>query len=112
MMNRQVQDDAPGARVGKGIPTSVKSSSGGPSAISAAFVPGRILLDAPESAWLNPLSRPCSSAEAAVGDLGPSWSSAIGGGLGRRGELDGDMAAMVARCGYSVGVGSVRVHVS
>ena len=30
-----------------------------------------------------------------MGDLGPSWSSAIGGGLGRRGELDGE-AAMVA----------------
>lgn len=62
--------------------------------MSAAFVPGRILLDAPESAWLKPASCPWSSADAGVGDLGPIWSSAMGGGLGRRGELDGDMAAM------------------
>jgi hypothetical protein len=30
-----------------------------------------------------------------MGDLGPSWSSAIGGGLGRRGELAGDSAEAV-----------------
>jgi hypothetical protein len=33
-----------------------------------------------------------------MGDFGPSWSSAIGGGLGSRGELEGD-AAMVGRVG-------------
>jgi hypothetical protein len=32
----------------------------------------------------------CSSV--ATGDLGPSWSSAMGGGLGSRGELEGDTA--------------------
>lgn len=29
-----------------------------------------------------------------IGDFGPSWSSAIGGGLGSRGELEGDMDMM------------------
>jgi hypothetical protein len=32
---------------------------------------------------------------AGSGDLGPSWSSAIGGGLGRRGELDGERGVAV-----------------
>lgn len=57
--------------------------------MSWALVPGRILLAEP---WSTFASSECSSA---MGDLGPSWSSAMGGGLGSRGELDGDMAAMV-----------------
>lgn len=57
--------------------------------MSWAFVPGRILLAEP---WSTLASSECSSA---IGDFGPSWSSAIGGGLGSRGELEGDMAAMV-----------------
>jgi hypothetical protein len=32
---------------------------------------------------------------AGSGDLGPNWSSAIGGGLGRRGELDGEIGVAV-----------------
>lgn len=58
--------------------------------MSAVLVPGRILREAPS--W-NVSSLPWSS-EAAIGDLGPSWSSAIGGGLGSRGELEGDAAIM------------------
>ena len=60
--------------------------------MSAALVPGRILRDAFASNGFRP-SSPCSFG-AAMGDLGPSWSSAMGGGLGSRGELDGE-AAMV-----------------
>ena len=29
------------------------------------------------------------------GELGPNWSSAIGGGLGNRGELEGERAVIV-----------------
>lgn len=67
--------------------TCCSSTSGGPSCISSAFVPGLILLEASTSAFceapsiLSSLSRPA---------LGEIWSSAIGGGLGSRGELDGD----------------------
>jgi hypothetical protein len=60
--------------------------------MSSALVPGCILRDAPWSSVLNSF---CCSSVGAIGDLGPSWSSAIGGGLGRRGELEGE-AAMVA----------------
>ena len=67
--------------------TSDSSNSGGPSAISAAFVPGRILLSA---AWSRLLNSFCCSGEA---DTGDSWSSGIGGGLGRRGEA-GEVIAM------------------
>lgn len=75
--------------------TSERSTSGGPSAISSAFVPGCILRDAP---WSNVLKSFCCSSVGAIGDLGPSWSSAIGGGLGSRGELEGD-AAILCRIG-------------
>lgn len=71
--------------------TSERSTKGGPSAMSSAFVPGCILRDAP---WSNVLKSFCCSSVGAIGDLGPSWSSAIGGGLGRRGELDGDAAIL------------------
>lgn len=47
-------------------------------------MPGLIRLDAPLSRELNSFC--CSS----VAGRGESWSSAIGGGLGKRGELDGD----------------------
>lgn len=56
--------------------------------MSAAFVPGRIRCDALS---VNAFER---SREPAMGDFGPSWSSAIGGGLGNRGELEGE-AAMI-----------------
>ena len=71
------------AALGGTLHASLSSTSGGPSAMSSALVPGRIRLSAP-------LSRLTTSL--ATGDLGPSWSSAIGGGLGRRGELEGDSA--------------------
>ena len=58
--------------------------------MSAAFVPGRILLSALASSF------PCSSDDE-MGNFGPIWTSAMGGGLGRRGELEGDatLAMMV-----------------
>jgi hypothetical protein len=40
---------------------------------------------------------PCWLDVPAVGDMGPSWSSAIGGGLGRRGEREGDAAIVDSR---------------
>lgn len=61
-------------------PTSERSTSGGPSAISSALVPGRILRSA---AWSRLLKSFCCSGEAGTGD---SWSSGMGGGLGRRGD--------------------------
>ena len=60
--------------------TSDKSTSGGPSAMSSALVPGRILRSA---AWSRLLNSFCCSGDA---DTGESWSSGMGGGLGRRGE--------------------------
>jgi hypothetical protein len=36
-----------------------------------------------------------SSISPASGDLGPIWSSAIGGGLGSRGELAGDIGEAI-----------------
>lgn len=62
--------------------------------MSAAFVPGRILLVAPISGFLTrPSSCSVPIAEAPmVGDFGPIWTSVKGGGLGNRGELEGDMA--------------------
>lgn len=59
---------------------SERSTSGGPSAISSALVPGRILRSA---AWSRLLKSFCCSGEAGTGD---SWSSGMGGGLGRRGD--------------------------
>lgn len=59
-----------------------------------AFVPGRILRAAPPSVLPTCPILPCSSAMLPPGLFGPSWSSAIGGGLGSRGELEGDTAAI------------------
>ena len=76
--------------------------------MSAAFVPGRILLVDPSSGLvgsaglgeiLTGFGRPGEVvlAEAfMVGDLGPIWTSGNGGGLGSRGELDGERAPMFA----------------
>jgi hypothetical protein len=66
--------------LGNALRTSARSSSGGPSAISSAFVPGRILRAA---LWSRSLKNFCCSGLAGTGE---SWSSGIGGGLGRRGE--------------------------
>ena len=74
--------------------TSASSTSGGPSAISSAFVPGRILLDAPVSiALLGNLA--WSSNNDTPGEVGPIWSSAIGGGEGNRGDEEGETAAIL-----------------
>lgn len=70
--------------------TSIKGTRGGPAAMSAAFVPGLILLFALASnmlcsmrlSWLSPASL-------MDGDWGPIWISVRGGGLGSRGELGG-----------------------
>ena len=48
--------------------------------MSSALVPGRILRSA---AWSRLLNSFCCSGDA---DTGESWSSGMGGGLGRRGE--------------------------
>ena len=77
--------------------TSCRSTNGGPSAMSSAFVPGLMRREAPASTEL-PGNLPCSSNNATPGDAGPSWSSAIGGGDGRRGDEAGDRAAIATRC--------------
>lgn len=60
--------------------------------MSALFVPGLILLEASRSIFFDSSKASCSEV-CDIGDLGPSWSSAMGGGLGRRGELEGDIVA-------------------
>src|SRR5690242_1395257 len=57
--------------------------------MSSALVPGRIRRAA---AWSRLLKNFCCSGEAGTGD---SWSSAIGGGLGRRGDA-GEAIAVAA----------------
>ena len=73
-------------------PTSAKGINGGPDAISAAFVPGRILRIAPLSSAVVSLFSGiivlCSGLK--PGDFGPICTSGKGGGLGRRGDLEGD----------------------
>lgn len=75
-----------------GVFTSANGTNGGPDAISAAFVPGRILRIAPLSDFVVSLfsgtAALCSGLK--LGDLGPIWTSGNGGGLGRRGDLEGD----------------------
>jgi hypothetical protein len=68
--------------------------------MSAALVPGRILLSA---AWSRLLNSVCWSDEVELGD---SWSSGMGGGLGRRGEA-GDVMVAVLRAieGWAFEVG-------
>lgn len=67
--------------------------------MSAALVPGRIRLNAPKSclaassnSWaaIEPVEPPI------VGDLGPIWTSGKGGGLGRRGEREGETGSATA----------------
>lgn len=64
--------------------------TGGPSTMSSDLTPGRIRLDA---AYLR-VSRfevaPASANVRPEGEFGPSWSSAIGGGLGSLGDLAGE----------------------
>jgi hypothetical protein len=68
----------------------MSSVTGGPSAMSSAFVPGRILRDAsaaPPGNLFEYSDRP--------GDVGPLWSSAIGGGEGSRGDEEGEMGVVI-----------------
>ena len=59
--------------------------------MSAAFVPGRILLVAAlSSVALSTSSTAGPPAAPDEGDFGPICTSGNGGGLGRRGELDGE----------------------
>lgn len=69
--------------------------------MSSALVPGRILREAPVSTLKagDFESRSSNNDTPGPGDVGPIWSSAIGGGEGSRGEEIGDCAeAIVARC--------------
>ena len=71
---------------------SMSSVTGGPSAMSSALVPGRILRDAsaaPPGNLGEYSDRP--------GDVGPLWSSAIGGGEGSLGEEEGDIGVVILR---------------
>ena len=74
--------------------------------MSAAFVPGLIRRVDPSShsretpkSFSLALPKPSLT----VGDCGPIWTSVKGGGLGNRGELEGE--APVAAIGSSQGVG-------
>lgn len=58
--------------------------------MSADLVPGRILLEADTSDIIVIRDPACCEAPG-LGDTGFVWSSAMGGGLGRRGELDGEL---------------------
>lgn len=73
--------------------------NGGPNAMLAALLPGRILRVEPSSDAGTP--RSCSASfpndSPTEGDCGPIWTSVKGGGLGRRGELDGETPAVMAR---------------
>lgn len=75
------------------ISTSCSSTNGGPSAMSSLLVPGRMRRAAPLSRWAAPSSLPSSSYSDTPGDVGIVWSSAMGGGLGSRGEDEGDTTA-------------------
>lgn len=75
--------------------TSCSGTSGGPSAISSALVPGRMRRDAPVSTE-RVGNLPWSSNSDTPGDVGMVWSSAIGGGDGSRGDDAGERAAMGA----------------
>lgn len=76
--------------------------------MSAALVPGRILLVVPSLSFVGSVrpgeilpgfGRPGEAVLDEVfmiGDLGPIWTSGNGGGLGSRGEVDGERAQMLA----------------
>lgn len=71
----------------------MSSVKGGPSAMSSAFVPGLILRDA-SAAPLGKLGEYSDR----PGEVGPLWSSAMGGGDGRRGDDEGETGVAMA-CG-------------
>lgn len=70
--------------------TSFKGIRGGPAAMSFALVPRWILRFAFASSRPFSICDPCRLAAAPPdGEPGPIWISAVGGGLGSRGELGG-----------------------
>lgn len=77
---------------------------GGPTAISPALVPGRILLVEPSSDVCEAPSN-CSVSwskdSPTEGDLGPIWTSVNGGGLGRRGEVACETPAVAIARGFA-----------
>lgn len=78
---------------------SMSSVRGGPSVMSSAFVPGRILREASAS----PLGNLGEYSER-PGEVGPLWSSAMGGGEGRRGEDEGETGVAMMLSSYGVRV--------
>ena len=75
--------------------------------MSLALVPGRILRVEPSSAPAEPpinCSATFSNDSPTDGDSGPICTSVNGGGLGRRGELDGEtpVAVMARMGGYKI----------
>lgn len=58
--------------------------------MSAAFVPGLILLAEPWSTLREASNWSSFPMSEIPGLRGPYWTSGIGGGEGRRGELEGD----------------------
>lgn len=90
----------------KRLPTCDSGINGGPKAMSAALVPGRILRVEPSSPPEDPIRILSPSGlidSPADGDCGPIWTSGNGGGLGRRGELDGETPAAVMACRRGTG---------
>lgn len=63
--------------------------------MSTPLVPGLILLEAPASMLLIPARLLVSSNSEMPGEVGPIWSSAMGGGDGSRGEEEGEEAAAI-----------------
>lgn len=80
--------------------------------MSKALVPGLTLLSDPLSSAC-PVPSNCSASlpndSPTDGDLGPIWTSVNGGGLGKRGELEGDTPAAVMVEGYQLLVLNDRI---
>ena len=65
--------------------------------MTAALVPG-LMRSAEGLLIFGAFSLPTGAeivVELRPGDLGPIWTSGKGGGLGRRGELDGDIEVVI-----------------
>ena len=69
---------------------SMSSVRGGPSAMSSDLVPGRILRDASAAPPGN-----LGAYSERPGDVGPLWSSAIGGGEGSLGDDEGETGVVM-----------------
>ena len=87
-------------------PTCDNGINGGQKAMSAALVPGRILrVELSSSPAPRTFSASWPNESPTDGDCGPIWTSVNGGGLGRRGELDGETLAAVMARGQGAGGG-------